>query len=97
VDFIELLDSLVRSKEELLNSCLIHDLSGTLDSLLIRCHDTSTSIASTGSLLSRLVLFRIMNGAIRDFSVKCLKLHHDESVSVLLREVLRECLVTVVA
>jgi hypothetical protein len=97
VDFIELLDSLIYGKEELLDCCLIHDLGGTLDSLLIRYHDTSTSIASTGSLLSRLVLFWINNGAIRDLTVKSLKLHHDESVSVLLREVFREFLVTVVA
>lgn len=69
MDFIELLDSLVRSKEELLERCLIHDLSRTLDSLLIRYHETSTAIASTGALLSRLVLFRIKNGAIRDLSV----------------------------
>jgi hypothetical protein len=69
VDFIELLDSLICRKEELLESCLIHDLSGTLDSLLIRYHETSTAIASTGTLLSRLVLFRIKNGAIRDLSV----------------------------
>ena len=97
MDFIELLDSLIYRKKELLDCCLIHDLGGTLDSLLIRYHDTSTAIASAGSLFSRLVLFRFMHGAIRDLSVKSLKLHHDESVSVLLLEVLRECLVTVVA
>ena len=55
-----MLDSLAFRKEELLYCCLIHDLSANLDSLLMRYHYTSTAIASTGSLLSGLLLFRIM-------------------------------------
>ena len=97
MDFIELLDSLACRKEELLDRCLIHDLSANFDSLFLRYHDTSASIACTGSLLSWLLLFRIMKVAIRDFLVKSPKLHQKESISILLGEALRELLVTVVA
>jgi hypothetical protein len=97
VDFIELLDSLACSKEKLLNCCLIHDFSAYFDCLFLRYHNTTATIARTGSLLSGLLLFRIMNIDILDFLVKSPKLHHEESISILLGEALRELLVTVVA
>ena len=88
-----MLDALVARKEELLDCCLIHDLSANLDSLMLRYHDTPTAaaITRTGSLLlGGLVLFRIMNDTIRDFLVKGPKLHHEESISILQGEALRE-------
>ena len=88
--FIELLDSLACRKEELLDRCLIHDLSANFDGLLLGYHDTTTAIARTGSLHPRLLLFRIMNVAIRDFLVKNPKLHQEEIISILLGEALRE-------
>ena len=97
MDFVELLDSLACRKEELLDCCLIHDLSAYFGSLFLRYHYTTAAIARTGSLLSWLLLFRIMNVAIRDFLVKSPKLHQKESISILLGEALRELLLTVVA
>ena len=90
MDFIELLDSLACSKEELLDCCLIHDLSAYFGSLFLRYHDTTAAIARTGSLLSGLLLFRIMKIAIRDFLVKSPKLHQEQRISILLGEALRE-------
>ena len=90
MDFVELLDSLTCRKEELLDCCLIHDLSANFDGLLLGYHLTTPAIARTGSLLSWLVLLWIMNVAIRDFLVKSPKLHQVESISILLGEALRE-------